>query len=158
VLIEGALALEAAKPGVYQGSPSSFIRSNGCDGVQMSYDLSDGGTIDCGDAGPFHGPPSCPTGCWSSCADAGDAGEVCSPCEPGQSQPVIIYGLYDGCGSGMHDGYGSWTVTLTSVAPAEIPPDSGVLPGVQFYTVHGSLAATLLRGPSGPSATVTLTF
>jgi hypothetical protein len=158
VLLEGSLGLGAAQPGVYKGSPSSFIDSNGCDTLQVSYDLpSDGGTIDCGDSGLFHGPPSCPNGCVSSCLDAGDEGEICSPCAPGQSQPAIIYGLYDGCGTGT-SGYGSWTVTLTSVTPAEIPPDSGVVSGASFYVVHGSLVATLFQGPSGPSVTTTLTF
>jgi hypothetical protein len=158
--VEGTLALDATKPGVYQGSPTSFVESNNCDQLVFSYELpSDAATIDCGDSGLFHGPPSCPTGCFSSCMDAGDAGEICSPCESGQAQPVVQYTLQDGCGTGI-PGSGSWTVTLTSVAPAEIPLDSGLLPGVQVYVVHGSLSTTLFQytSGSGPSVSVTLSF
>jgi len=157
VMFLGTLVLDAAQPGVYQGSPSSFVESNNCDQLTMSYHLpSDAGTIDCGDSGPFDGSPSCPAGCFSSCADAGEAGMICSPCEPGQSQPVVEYELRNGCGTAT-PGLGSWTVTLTSVTPAEIPPDSGIPRGVQYDVVHGSLSATLLGGASGP-LTVTLAF
>lgn len=38
------------------------------------------------------------------------------------------------------------------------PGYGGVVPGMQFHVVHGSLDATLLQGGSGPSVTVTLTF
>lgn len=169
VWISGQFAISAAKPGVYQATPNSPVRSNNayCNDLTISYDLPyEAGTviIDCGDSGPFYGPPSCPTGCISSClltSDGGDGGEFCSACESTQSQPNVQYRLQNGC-ENETPRWGSWTVTLTSVVPAEVPADAGVLPGVVIYTVHGSLTATLLdgydRNAPTPSVTLTLAF
>jgi hypothetical protein len=152
LLVFGEIFLRSASPGTYtMEAPSDWNPS-----LMVSYWTPNPDAVDCGNAVA----PNCINGCGSSCGIS-DAGEFCSPCEPGPggSTTIDTQFIAQPAQEGIPQA-GSWTVTLTSVTPYS--GDAGVEDGEANYVVHGSISANLTTGAESPTSTngtsVTITF
>jgi hypothetical protein len=152
LIVFGEIFLKSTSPGTYtMEAPSDWNPS-----LMVSYWTPNPDAVDCGDAEA----PNCINGCESSCGIS-DAGEFCSPCEPGPGGSAVNDTQFIAQpAQGGIPGAGSWTVSLTSVTPYS--GDAGSEDGGTNYLVHGSISANLTTGAELPTSTngasVTITF
>jgi hypothetical protein len=146
--LEFSAGVAAAAPGTYQSSDGG-----GCDGLVLNATYPTP-SVDC--QGVVY-PALCPAGC-SYGMGASGVPALCVP-TPGQQIGYVAQAAGNCLDTESYSKLGSWTLTLTSVAPggAGSPSDR--------YTVHGSLDATVVTGydvnngaSNGPVSTAKLSM
>jgi hypothetical protein len=137
-LLSGMVLVSAPGPGTYTSTGTSS-----CGFLGFSYSLPLPPGIDC-EGGVA---PDCPPGCGSACS-----GQGCLPCSP--MQPEVFYqaNAPSDCLGDSQNVTGSWSLTLTSVAPA------GTQQNGTYYVPHGTITATLTGGNDAGTDTVTMSM
>jgi hypothetical protein len=147
--VTGLIQVPAAAPGVYGSSDASL-----CGALSFSYGLPVASETECeADAGPNG---TCPTGClFTYLCPPSDAGFEGPCCVPLATTFVYQAGAATSCNGAAQAVLGSWTLTLSSVAP--YAGDAGYQYGLPSYVAHGTLTATL-TGTTGTTGTASLSL
>ena len=136
--------------GLATASAGTYDATQTCGSVVLNVDLPVPATVNCATDASVSSDADCPPGCQATGSFSGPA---CAPLEP-----EITYAATasSDCVGDSTTPEGSWTLTLTSVAP--YPEDAGSGDS-SYYQVHGNLASTLAnQAADAGTANVSITL